>query len=187
MWQQLPEVALLDRQWSTVRCRGMVSVPGACDHVHLEGRCPTNPDEIAMLRVDAENNGVKVGDSFNPYGDPTPFRVVGIYTATDSAADDAFWGGSGRLQSTSGALQPRLVPARPGPWITTQAGIELRHQRWYVTVDQPLATPPTLTADELAAVAARVKTLSQGRRARPAAPRAEPRVRQHAARARPTS
>ncbi len=160
VWQQLPQVALVTGSGAPSEPR-MVSVPGACDHVHLEGRCPTNPDEIAMLRIDAENNGVKVGDSFNPYGDPTPLRVVGIYTATDSAADDTFWGGSGRLQSTSGALQPRLVPARPGPWITTQAGIELRHQRWYVTVDQPLATPPTLTADELAAVAAHVKTLTK--------------------------
>jgi hypothetical protein len=160
VWQQLPQVPLVTGSGAPSEPR-MVSVPGACDHVHLEGRCPTNPDEIAMLRIDAENNGVKVGDSFNPYGDPTPLRVVGIYTATDRAADDTFWGGSGRLQSTSGALQPRLVPARPGPWITTQAGIELRHQRWYVTVDQPLAAPPTLTADELAAVAAHVRTLTK--------------------------
>jgi putative ABC transport system permease protein len=160
VWQPLPQVSLVNGSGAPSEPR-MVSVPGACDHVHLAGRCPTNPDEIAMLRVDAENNGVKVGDSFNPYGDPTPLRVVGIYTAADNAADDAFWGGSGRLQSTSGALLPRLVPARPGPWITTQAGIELRHQRWYVTVDQPLATPPTLTSDDLVAVAAHVKTLNK--------------------------
>ena len=127
VWQQLPEVGLINGSGAPSIPR-LVSVPGACDHVELKGRCPTNPDEIAMLRVDAANNGVKVGDTFNPYHDSKPFRVVGIYTAGDSAADDAFWGGSGRLQATFGAILPREIPARPGPWITTQAGIELRPQ-----------------------------------------------------------
>jgi hypothetical protein len=160
VWQQLPQVSLLNGSGAPSTPR-MVSVPGACDHVDLVGRCPTNPDEIAMLRVDADNNGVKVGDTFNPYHAATPFHVVGIYTASDSASDDDFWGGSGRLQSTTGALHPRLVPARPGPWITTQAGIELRHQRWYVTVDQHLATPPDLTAQDVESVAARVKAIGK--------------------------
>ena len=158
VWQTLPQVGLVSGSGAPSVPR-LVSVPGACDHVKVVGRCPTNPDEIAMLRVDADNNGVEVGDTFNPYGDDQPFHVVGIYTASDAASDDAFWGGSGRLQSTTGALLPRLVPARPGPWISTQAGIELRHSPWYVTVDQSLATPPDLTADDLAAVAARVKAI----------------------------
>ena len=71
-----------------------------------------------MLRVDAENNELKVGDPFNPYGEPTPMRVVGIYTPTNDPADDAFWGGTGRLQSTPGFSQPfppKLVPAHPLP------------------------------------------------------------------------
>jgi hypothetical protein len=160
VWQPLPQVSLKASNVPSVP--RLVSVPGACDHVHLVGRCPTNPDEIAMLRVDAENNELQVGDAFNPYGDSTPMRVVGIYTATNDPADDAFWGGTGRLQSTPGFAQPlppKLVPAHPAPWITTQAGIELRHQRWYVTVDQTLATPPDLTADDLARAAARVKAI----------------------------
>jgi hypothetical protein len=160
VWQPLPQVALPASAVPSVP--RMVSVTGACEHVHLVGRCPTNPDEIAMLRFDAEGNGLKVGDTFNPYGDPTPLHVVGIYTATDDPADDAFWGGSGRLQSTPGfsqPLPPKLVPAHPAPWITTQAGIELRHQSWFVTVDQQLATPPDLTAAELATVATRVKAI----------------------------
>jgi hypothetical protein len=159
VWQQLPQADLKNGSGAPSVPR-LVSVPGACDHVHLVGRCPTNPDEIAMLRVDADNNGLKVGDTFNPYDARTPFRVVGIYTASDSAADDAFWGGSGRLQSTTGALLPRVVPAHPGPWITTQAGIELRPQSWFVTVDQRLATPPDMTAQDLEAVAARVKAIN---------------------------
>jgi hypothetical protein len=160
VWQQLPQADLKNGSGAPSVPR-MVSVPGACDHVNLVGRCPTNPDEIAMLRVDADNNAVKVGDTFNPYDAPTPFRVVGIYTASDSAADDDFWGGSDRLQSTTGAMLPRMIPARPGPWITTQAGIEQRHRRWYLTVDQPLATPPDMTAQDLETVAARVKAIGR--------------------------
>ncbi len=160
VWQPLPQVAL---KASNVPSEPrMISVPGACEHVHLVGHCPTNPNEIAMLRVDAENNELEVGDEFNPYGYATPLRVVGVYTPTDDPADDAFWGGTGRLQSTPGfsqPLPPKLVPAHPAPWITTQAGIELRHQRWYVTVDQRLATPPDMTAADLARVAARVKAI----------------------------
>ncbi len=160
VWQPLPQVSLPAS--SVVSVPRLVSVPGACEHVHLVGRCPTNPNEIAMLRFDAEGNQLQVGDSFNPYGDSTPFKVVGIYTATDDPADDAFWGGSGRLQSTPGfsqPLPPKLVPAHPAPWIATQAGVELRHRRWFVTVDQTLATSPDLTSAQLARVATRVKAI----------------------------
>jgi hypothetical protein len=161
VWQPLPSVPLHSLSGAPSQPR-MVSVPGACEHVHLVGRCPTNPGEIAMLRVDARNNELKVGDSFNPYGDPTPLHVVGIYTATDRPSDDAFWGGSGRLESTPGLVTlAKTVPAYPGPWITSQASIELRPRPWYVTVDQTLATPPDLTADELRAVAARAAALNR--------------------------
>lgn len=165
VWQQLPQVALPASP--VVSVPRLVSVPGACDHVKLEGRCPTNPDEIAMLRVDAENNLLHVGDTFNPYGDSHPFRVVGVYTATDRPADDAFWGGLGRLQSVPGVQQPfppKLVPAHPAPWITSQAGIELRNRHYYVTVDQALATPPDMDRAYLAAAAARVKAIGDANR-----------------------
>ncbi|MBO0847245.1 MAG: hypothetical protein J2P22_17735 [Nocardioides sp.] len=137
----------------------LVSAPGACAHVRLEGRCPTNPGEIAVLRADADTFGWKLGSTFNPYGDPTPFTVVGIYRPTDSARDNAFWGGSGRLQTVAGTVVPRPTPARPAPWITTQAGIELRSEPWYVTVDLPLSVPATLTPEDAAAAAARVKAI----------------------------
>jgi len=161
VWQTLRQVSLSGGEIPAVP--RLVSVPGACEHVHLVGRCPTNPGEIAVLRTDADTYGLRVGSTLNPYGDPAPFRVVGIYTATSRPADDGFWGGIGRLQSIPGVSMPtRQVPAQPGPWITTQAGIELRHEPWYVSVDQSLATPPDLTEQDLAAVAARVKAIIHG-------------------------
>ena len=157
VWQTLPEVGLPGSQAPSVP--RLLSLPGACEHVRLQGRCPTNPDEIAILRADAENYGVKPGDSFNPYGGK-PLRIVGTYTPTDSDADAAFWGGTQRLESSPGATFPRPVPAHPAPWIATQAGIELRSDPWYVAVDQTVATPPDLTSGRLATLAARVRAIT---------------------------
>jgi hypothetical protein len=160
VWQPLSRVLLPGTAvLSTPR---LVSAPGACDHVNLVGRCPTNPGEIAILAIDAKTYQVKVGSTFNPYGERTPFTIVGVYTASQKAVDAAFWAGSGRLQSVPGFAQPKppkLVPAQPGPWITSQATIELRSDAWYVTVDQILETPPDMTAADLSVVAARTKAI----------------------------
>jgi len=157
LWQQLPQTTLPHSSMPAVPT--LLSVPGACAHVALRGRCPTSPGEIAMLASDAETYGLHVGSTFNPYGDATPFRLVGIYRARDRESDDAFWFGSGQLQSVPGRLIPNPIAARPAPWFTPQAGIELRHQPWYVTVDQRLDLPADLTPTEVAATARRVKAI----------------------------
>jgi hypothetical protein len=154
VWQPLGQVGLSGVEGpSTPR---LVSVPGACDHVRLTGRCPTNPGEVALLRHDADTYGLHVGDTFNPYGDRTPLTVTGTYVPTGKVADDTFWGGSQTLQSAPGVSTMReTIPARPAPWITPQPTIEQRQEKWYVQVNQLLATPPTLTAKDLSVVAAR--------------------------------
>jgi putative ABC transport system permease protein len=158
VWQPLHLVSL---PGLTVQAQPrLVSVAGACDHVQLEGRCPTNPGEIAILRSDAEAYGVKVGGALNPYGSD-PFTVVGIYRPTSSDADEQFWGGSQVLQSSPGAVLPRFIPAHPAPWITPQAGIELRPEDWYVGVNQSVATPPGLTVSDLRVLAQRVKDIQR--------------------------
>ncbi len=159
VWQSLQAVGLPGVTGAATP--RLVSVTGACDHVQIEGRCPTNPGEIAILRADAETYGVKVGSTFNPYADHQPFRIVGIYRPTGSQDDDDFWGGSQTLQSAPGASMPRPVPARPAPWITPQAGIELRPEKWYVSVNQSLATNPGLTSRQLSVIAARVKAINK--------------------------
>jgi hypothetical protein len=159
VWQPLRQTLLPGTDSPSVP--RLVSVTGACAHVRLEGRCPTNPGEIAILASDAATYGFDVGTTFDPYGDRTPFTVVGIYRPGSSEADDRFWGGSQTLQSVPGAGKPRPRPAVPGPWIATQAGIELRHESWYVQVNQPLAVPPSLDAADLRATAARVESLEK--------------------------
>jgi putative ABC transport system permease protein len=159
VWQTLGQTSIPGATSGVVP--RLVSVPGACTHVQLQGRCPTSPGEIAVLKADADTFALKVGSTLNPYGEPQPFTVTGIYRPTDKAADDVFWGGIGRLQTVPGAVLPRPSPARLAPWITPQAGIELRPEHWFVTVDQTLATPPTLTPDDAATAAARVRAIQQ--------------------------
>jgi putative ABC transport system permease protein len=137
----------------------LISAAGACEHIVLKGRCPTNPGDIAILRADATTYGLKLGSTLNPYHDQTPFTVVGIYQPSSRPADDAFWFGPGRLQSIPGRLLPQLVPSRPAPWITPQVGIELRHSPWYVTVDHQLKVTPTLTPGDAALAATRAANL----------------------------
>jgi putative ABC transport system permease protein len=161
LWQPLPMTTLPHSDGSEIPT--LLSVPGACAHVVLRGRCPTNPGEIAVLASDAELYALHLGSRLNPYGDPTPFTVVGIYRARDRPEDFAFWFGSQKLQSVPGRLVASAggskTPAHPAPWFTSQATVELRSEPWYVTVDQMLDVPPTLTPHRVGVVAARVRAL----------------------------
>ena len=134
----------------------LVSVPGACTHVALQGRCPTSPGEIAVLKADAETYGWKLGSTIVQPEYNQVFTVVGIYTP--KAQDDGFWFGP-RLQTAPGRLLPTLIPSQLAPWITTQAGIELNGNGWFVTVDQALRVTPQLTPEDAALTAARVGAL----------------------------
>jgi putative ABC transport system permease protein len=163
LWQPLPETVLPYADGSEVPT--LLSVPGACTHVALQGRCPTNPGEIAVLASDAQIYALHLGSRLNPYDDPTPFTVVGIYRARDKPGDFAFWFGSQTLQSVPGRLLPSnggtRTPAHPAPWFTSQATIELRSEPWYVSVDHMLDAPPTMTPDLVSVVAARIRALTK--------------------------
>src|SRR4249919_3409614 len=120
LWQQLPATGLPGSSVPAVA--RLLSVPGACQHVALVGRCPSTPGEIAVLRADATTYGWKLGSRIRQPEYPTTFTVVGIYTPR--AEDDAFWFGP-RLQTAPGRLLPQLIASRLAPWFTTQAGVEL--------------------------------------------------------------
>ncbi len=136
----------------------LVSVPGACQHVALTGRCPTSPGEIAVLQADATTYRWKPGSLIHISGYRTPLHVVGIYAPRAEAED--FWFGP-RLQTTPGHPPPKLKASRLAPWITTQTGIETGSHHWYVTVDQAVHLPADLTPDQAALAAARVRALTK--------------------------
>ncbi len=154
LWNELEQTSLPGSSVPAVA--RLVSVPGACQHVSLVGRCPSTPGEIAVLKADASTYGWKLGSRIRQPEYPTTFTVVGIYTPR--AEDDAFWFGP-RLQTAPGRLLPQLIASRLAPWFTTQAGVELSGDTWFVTVDQALDVTPELTPDDAAAAAARVRGL----------------------------
>ena len=156
LWDQLDQTAFPGASLPAVA--RLVSVPGACTHVALVGRCPTAAGEIAVLKADAETYGWKLGSRIDQPEYKQPFTVVGIYTA--QARDEAFWFGP-RLQTAPGRALPTVIPSRPAPWITTQAGIELNGNTWFVTVDQSLRVTPQLTPGDAAAAATRVRALGK--------------------------
>jgi len=156
VWDQLPLTGLPTSPIPIIP--RLVSVPGACTHVALTGRCPTSPGEIAVLKADATTYGWKVGSRIRQPELPMTYTVVGIYTP--KADDEGFWFGP-RLQTQPGRLVPQLVPSRPAPWITTQAGIELGSSSWFVTVDQSLHVTPELTPEDAALAADRVRALGK--------------------------
>jgi putative ABC transport system permease protein len=159
VWQPLPATQLTAGDaFGSVPT--LVSVPGACTHVALRGRCPAVPGEIAILSADAQTLGLHLGSTLNPYHDPTPFTVVGIYRPRPQ--DDDFWFGPGRLETIPAVVSgQRPAPARRAPWFTAQAGIELRHEAWHVTVDQQLDIDGHLTPQDLTLVSARIRALGQ--------------------------
>ena len=151
VWDTLPETRFPASSVPVVA--RLVSVPGACTHVALTGRCPTAPGEIAVLKADAATYGWKLGSRIEQPEYSQVLTVVGIYTP--KAQDEGFWFGP-RLQTAPGRLLPQLLPARTAPWITTQAGVELNSHTWFVTVDQFLRVTPDLTPEDAAYAAARV-------------------------------
>jgi putative ABC transport system permease protein len=159
VWQALPATQLTAGDGSG-SVPTLVSVPGACTHVDLRGRCPSVPGEVAILAADAHTLGLHLGSTLNPYHDDSPFTVVGIYRPRPQ--DDDFWFGPGRLETipavTSGQ---RPAPARRAPWFTAQAGIELRSEPWHVTVDQQLRIDGRLSPEDVTLVSARIRALRQ--------------------------
>ena len=122
-WQQLPATGLPGSSVPAVA--RLLSVPGACQHVALVGRCPSSPGEIAVLKADATTYGWSLGSRITPAR--VPDDVPGRRHLHAASRDDAFWFGP-RLQTAPGRLS-RSCPVALAPWFTTQAGIELTATR----------------------------------------------------------
>ena len=142
----------------------LLYAPGDCDHVALKGRCPSRTGEIAVEAGDAFTYSLRLGSVVDPYPGQAPFTVVGIYTPRHDAADFAFWFDSEQLRAVPGRLltipSSNNVPVtRLAPWFTVSAAIERRSEPWYVSVDQELRVPSTLTPTGLSARAAHVRTV----------------------------
>ena len=105
--------------------------------------------------------------------------MVGIYTASDRPATTRSGSAAGGCETTPG-LSTQLGPCRPPGTLDHHAGGHraARHQPWYVTVDQALATRPDLTPDEPRPPRRAVRALSRADQHGGLLERAEPRGRQ---------
>ena len=133
---------------------------GACDHLQVEGRCPSEPDEILMWADDAAFTSTSVGDEVELAG-VGPFTVVGTYTLAPAEVD--FWFDAGRLTSVRPVADstPPLV-YQPAPLITTADAFKaLPAGSWTVIGDRLLKVGSDTTVSDLSRAADDVARLDQ--------------------------
>src|SRR5262245_44306038 len=75
---------------------------GLCEHLIIEGDCPSGTGQVVISGPTATQLGVQRGDelavsSFQQRAQGAPFRVVGIYEPTD--LDGTYWVATGLLSS----------------------------------------------------------------------------------------
>jgi len=161
--------------------RGVVrfwSRPDACDHLEIEGRCPTRPGEVLMLAADAETTGAEVGEPlelaiFEPPAiadqHPRPpfdrVTVVGTYSAP-GAAEQGFWYDPTRFASIPERTSIRggYTPYAPAPMVTAPGTFDdlLAPDQWSVRVDRGLSVTSALTTADLEQARAAVADLPDG-------------------------
>lgn len=138
----------------------LLAKPGACDHLELEGRCPTRPGETAILAGDAEQDGLKLGDRMDlgpPFGGLT---VVGIYSypsGSDTSDEELteledYWFEPRKLATVPARLLPSggLIPRRPAPYLVILRHFEEVPTRlWQVRLESRVEVTPDLEPDDI--------------------------------------
>lgn len=131
---------------------------GACDHLEIEGRCPTKAGEVLMLAGDRDLTQLPIGDRIALPG-LGRVTLVGTYRVPDSATD--YWFQPARFasfppqDSRSGPL-----PYRPAPLVTPPATFEkIPAYAWSVRVDRRLLVPADLQLADVQQVERAARTL----------------------------
>jgi hypothetical protein len=144
-----PTTSLVTRRFDALDGRVRLEArAGACDHLVVEGRCPSAPGEVAMLPIDIERAGLQVGDivQLGQQGWPT-LTLVGSYSVP--AGEEDFWFDTARLTSIPEGRDGEL-PYQPAPLIVAPSTFdELPAGAWGVRVDTRMDAAPGLTPDQL--------------------------------------
>lgn len=129
----------------------LLAKEGACDHLEITGRCPTQADEVMLLAGDSQNYATAIGDTLDVAG--VSFTVTGTYQLPPGG-DAAYWFNVGRLSSIPARGEPNPAPAQPAPLITVPQSFDVLSAAagvgYAVLVDRPLEVPATLTPETLA-------------------------------------
>ena len=128
----------------------LVSAAGACEHVHLVGRCPRRTGEALILKQDSTFAPLKVGESVKLHGLPTPIKIVGTYAPR--ASDEDFWFNLRDLESVP--PQPTgsggLTPYHPAPLlVSSQTFRSMDRGSWFVRATRRLDVTPETTLTDL--------------------------------------
>ena len=161
-----PESSIETARFPVLGGAGMLMArEGACDHVVVGGRCPTNTREVLVAADDLETNGLQVGQLISSTStDVPPLEVVGSYTVPETEL--AFWFDLDRLvsrpQMPSRAPNVPDLPYRPAPFLTDLSTFALvEPSLWQVRVDRRIDLPGSADAaalDLAAATAADLQT-----------------------------
>ena len=117
---------------------------GACDHLEIEGDCPTKPGQVLMLAGDLDLTELPLGEKVDLGPDLGTVTIVGGYRVPADEAD--FWFQPDRFAS----FPPQVtrfgsLPYRPAPLVTTPATFDaIPAGQWSVRVDRRLQVPADL-------------------------------------------
>ena len=118
---------------------------GACDHLEIEGDCPTRPGEVLMLAGDQESTQLANGSKIDLGSDLGRVTVVGSYRVPADATD--FWFEPARFASFPPVARPPApsLPYRPAPFMTPTSTFKaIPTSQWSVRVDRRLTVPADL-------------------------------------------
>ncbi|HEX5916627.1 MAG TPA: FtsX-like permease family protein [Nocardioides sp.] len=143
----------------------LMAKPDACAHLDLEGRCPSEPGEVAVLAGDAEEDGHELGDRIDLDGPLGTLTLVGTYTypagptigAERREALEDFWFEPGRLASVPVTVATGSeIPRQPAPYLVAPEQLAgLPPSLLLVRVDSRIEVPADLDAADLPALAER--------------------------------
>ncbi|MCW2792015.1 MAG: FtsX-like permease family protein [Nocardioides sp.] len=120
---------------------------GACDHLDIEGACPTKPGEALMLAGDLDFTGSRVGQTIE-FGTLGKVRIVGTYRVPDASEED-FWFDLERFVSIPPHTnRTGTTPYLPAPLVTVPEAFDsLPARLWHVRVDRRLTVPADVTPE----------------------------------------
>ena len=132
---------------------------GACQHLEIDGDCPSRPGEVMLLEGDLEFTGAQFGDEVD-LAELGRVVIVGSYRAP--GPDDVdFWFNDQRFVSIPPAGDGN-IPYQPAPWLTVPEAFDtLPNTLWSVLVDRRLTVPADLTLQDLEVAAATAASVTE--------------------------
>ena len=144
------------------------NVPGQCDHVVVDGRCPASAGEAMVSAADRVLGGFRVGstisvplNSVHYNAGSLRLEVVGVYRLDEPDSD--YWYQAERYRAAAKQNGRVPQPYRPAALLVSEAEFaRLTPAAWYVQLDRPLRTDGATVQTLSEAVAAASASTRRG-------------------------